>query len=37
MQQMALFEQIFSDAHVVDIDLSAWDKYIGLYAVKSKC
>jgi hypothetical protein len=33
MQQMTLFQQIFSDAHLVDIDLSAWDKYIALYAL----
>ena len=33
MQQMTLFRQIFSEAHVVDIDLSAWDKYIALYVL----
>ncbi len=33
MQQMTLFQQIFSDAHLVDIDLSAWDKYIALYVL----
>ena len=27
------FESIFSDAHVVDIDLSAWDKQIALYVL----
>lgn len=33
MQQMALFRGIFSDAHLVDIDLSAWDKRITLYVL----
>jgi hypothetical protein len=33
MPQSALFEQIFSDAHLVDIDLSAWDKLIALYVL----
>jgi hypothetical protein len=28
-----LFETIFSDAHLVDIDLSAWDKSIALYVL----
>ncbi len=27
------FEQIFSDAHVVDLDLSGWDKSIDLYVL----
>lgn len=33
MQQMELFERIFSDAHVVDIDLSEWDKFIAFYVL----
>ena len=33
MPQAALFERIFSDAHLVDIDLSAWDKVIALYVL----
>lgn len=33
MQQKELFERIFSDAHVVDIDLSVWDKRIALYVL----
>lgn len=28
-----LFEQIFSDAHVVDLDLSEWDKSTDLYVL----
>jgi hypothetical protein len=31
INQPRLLEQIFSDAHLVDIDMSGWDKYIGLY------
>jgi hypothetical protein len=31
MQQMAFFEQIFSDAHLIDIGLSAWEKHIALH------
>lgn len=33
MQQKELFELIFQDAHLVDVDLSAWDKYIALYVM----
>jgi hypothetical protein len=33
MQQMTLFEDIFSDAILVDIDFSAWDKRIALYVL----
>lgn len=33
MRQKKLFEQIFSDAHVVDIDLSSWDQFITLYVL----
>jgi hypothetical protein len=33
MQETALFEQIFSDAHLVDIDLAAWDKRIALFVL----
>ena len=33
MQQRELFERIFEDAHVVDIDLSVWDKRITLYVL----
>jgi hypothetical protein len=28
-----LFEQIFSDAHVVDVDFSRWDERVSLYVV----
>ena len=27
------FERIFSDAHVIDVDLSSWDKSIDLYVL----
>lgn len=30
---LELIEQIFSDAHVVDIDLSSWDKAIDVYVL----
>lgn len=33
MQQRQLFETIFSDAHIIDIDMSAWDKLIRLYVI----
>ncbi len=33
MPQRDLFEVIFSDAHLVDIDLSGWDKRIALYVL----
>ncbi len=32
-ERLTPFERIFSDAHVVDIDLSAWDKQIALYVL----
>lgn len=28
-----LFEQIFSDAHVIDLDFSQWDKFVSLCVV----
>lgn len=28
-----LFERIFSDAHVIDVDLSEWDKSIDIYVL----
>lgn len=33
MQSRKLLEQIFSDAHVVDVDLSGWDRAIELYVL----
>jgi hypothetical protein len=33
MQQRQLFEDIFSDAHIIDIDLSAWDQVVKLYVI----
>lgn len=33
IKQQELFEIIFSDAHLVDIDLSAWDRRIVLYVL----
>ena len=33
MLQQELFMQIFSDAHLVDVDLSSWDKQISFYVI----
>lgn len=33
IKQKELFERIFSDAHVLDIDMSMWDKRIALYVI----
>lgn len=33
MRELELFKRIFSDAHLVDIDLSSWDKAASLYVL----
>ena len=32
-EDMTLFEWIFEDAYLVDVDLTSWDKFIALYLV----